>query len=334
MIRSLKMLAPCAILLICSACAFAHPFHSGVKPREVAEAKLTDLDEIRETLRMFHGHLGPYATLGFRAGQAGLEALEASKYFGVQVTVEGRVERPFGCFSDGMQVGTGCTVGKGNLKMIPQVPGPGEPTFVVTVRKPDGRAARLSIKPGIPALFRSWLTSDQSEDETFDALMAMADEELWTLETLAPQSLEQYLGIVRDPTSLAPIAEGQDGIVRVPTLGEDYTAISFEIPPGHITPPQAGGLSGFAGVTIVSRGKLDQVGMEGAQERRITVEAGSVFVWPKDTFRALGMQNPYQEACHLVTVYAPGFPVEQSPEAVQEWLEKGAPETGTATGAR
>ncbi|MBD3292544.1 MAG: hypothetical protein GF393_06440, partial [Armatimonadia bacterium] len=254
----------------CALVAVAHPFHSGVKPREVAEGALDDPEEIRETLRLFHGHLGPYATLGFRVGKYALNQLECPKYFGVQVVVEGRVERPFGCFADGMQVGTGCTYGKGNLQMIPRVPKPGEPPFVVTVRKPDGRAVRMSVKPEIPALFKTWLTSEQTEDETFDTLMAMAPEELWTIEAVDPQPLEDYLAIVHDPTALEPIADGQDGIVRVPVLGEDCTAISFEIPSGHVTPTQAGGLSGFEGVTVVAKGKLDLVGMEGGRESRIT----------------------------------------------------------------
>lgn len=315
-----------ALVALCAHTAAAHPFHSGVRPREVAEGRLDDPEQIRETLRLFHGHLGPYATLGFRVGRTALDALECPRYFGVQVFISGRVERPFGCFADGIQVGTGCTAGKGNLRITPRVPGPGEPAFIVTVRRPDGRSVRISVRPEIPALFRTWLDSEAPEDETFDRLMAMAPEDLWTSEMLGPEPLEQYLRIVNDPTQLAPIAEGQDGIVRVPALGDGYTAISFEIPPGHITPPQAGGLSGFEGVTVVAKGKLDLVGIEGGRQRRITVEPGAVFVWPKDTFRALGMQNPYPEPCHLLTVYTPAFPVARSAEGVRDWLEKGAPE--------
>ncbi len=315
-----------ALVTISVLAACAHPFHSGVKPREVAEGRLDDPEQIRESLRLFHGHLGPYATLGFRAGQAALDALECPKYFGVQVLVEGRVERPFGCFSDGMQVGTGCTAGKRNLLMIPHVPAPGEPAFVVTVRKSDGRSVRLSVKPGIPALFKSWLDSKAAEDETFDTLMAMPPAELWDTEVLEAQPLEEYLQIVSDPTQVEPIAEGQDGIVRVPLLGENHTVVTFEIPPGHITPPQAGGLEGFEGVTVVAQGKLDIVGIENGRQTRITVEAGNVFVWPKDTFRALGMQNPYAEACQLVTVYTPAFPVPRTAEDVAEWLRKGGPQ--------
>jgi len=315
-------------VIICAGALSAHPFHSGVKPREVAEGRLDDPEEIREMLRLFHGHLGPYATLGFRVGRHALDELECPKYFGVQVFVEGRVERPFGCFSDGLQVGTGCTAGKGNLRMIPRALGPGEPPFVVTVRKPDGRTVRIAINPSIPELFGGWLASDTPEDETFDRLMAMAPEELWSSQMLEPRPLADYLQIVHEPMALEPIADGQDGIVRVPLLGEEYTAISFEIPPGHTTPPQAGGLSGFEGVTVVAKGKLDLVGIEAGQETRITVEPGSIFVWPKDTFRALGMQNPYQEPCHLVTIYAPAFPVAQDADAVREWLEDGAPDGG------
>ncbi|MBN1909766.1 MAG: formylmethanofuran dehydrogenase subunit E family protein [Pirellulales bacterium] len=67
----------------------------------------------------FHGHLGPWATAGIRAGMAGREAVGAFGYFDVDVTVEGpMVKPPHSCFLDGLQVSTGATLGKRNLKWI------------------------------------------------------------------------------------------------------------------------------------------------------------------------------------------------------------------------
>ena len=67
----------------------------------------------------FHGHLGPWATAGLRAGMTARRAAEAKGHFDVQITVEGPfVKPPQSCFLDGLQVSTGATLGKRNLKWI------------------------------------------------------------------------------------------------------------------------------------------------------------------------------------------------------------------------
>jgi formylmethanofuran dehydrogenase subunit E len=67
----------------------------------------------------FHGHLGPWAAAGLRAGMTARSAAGAKGYFDVQVTVEGPFTKPpRSCFLDGLQVSTGATLGKRNLKWI------------------------------------------------------------------------------------------------------------------------------------------------------------------------------------------------------------------------
>jgi len=67
----------------------------------------------------FHGHLGPWAAAGLRAGMAARGAAGAKGYFDVRVTVEGPFAKPpRSCFLDGLQVSTGATLGKRNLKWI------------------------------------------------------------------------------------------------------------------------------------------------------------------------------------------------------------------------
>jgi formylmethanofuran dehydrogenase subunit E len=67
----------------------------------------------------FHGHLGPWATAGLRVGMTARHAAEAKGYFDVQLTVEGPFAKPpQSCFLDGLQVTTGATLGKRNLKWI------------------------------------------------------------------------------------------------------------------------------------------------------------------------------------------------------------------------
>ena len=67
----------------------------------------------------FHGHLGPWATAGLRAGMAGRRAVGAEGYFDLEVLAEGPLVRPpNSCFLDGLQVSTGATMGKRNLKWV------------------------------------------------------------------------------------------------------------------------------------------------------------------------------------------------------------------------
>lgn len=67
----------------------------------------------------FHGHLGPWATAGIRLGMAGRKAVGADGYFDVAVECLGPLVRPpQSCFLDGLQVSTGATLGKRNLRWI------------------------------------------------------------------------------------------------------------------------------------------------------------------------------------------------------------------------
>jgi len=66
----------------------------------------------------FHGHLGPYLILGLKAGELALQKLKAKKYFGIEIKVFGAEEKPKSCLIDGLQLSTGATYGKGNIKKL------------------------------------------------------------------------------------------------------------------------------------------------------------------------------------------------------------------------
>ena len=64
----------------------------------------------------FHGHLGPWAAAGFRAGACGRNAISANGFFDLDVIVEGPFATPpRSCFLDGIQVSSGATWGKRNI---------------------------------------------------------------------------------------------------------------------------------------------------------------------------------------------------------------------------
>lgn len=72
---------------------------------------------LREAIK-FHGHLGPYLVLGLLAGEIALKKLKCRKYFSLEVRVWGATKKPKSCLLDGLQLSTGSTYGKGNIKKL------------------------------------------------------------------------------------------------------------------------------------------------------------------------------------------------------------------------
>ena len=70
---------------------------------------------LKEAIK-FHGHLGPYLVLGLLAGALGIKKTGAKKYFGLEVEVYGANIKPKSCLIDGLQLSTGATYGKGNIR--------------------------------------------------------------------------------------------------------------------------------------------------------------------------------------------------------------------------
>lgn len=66
----------------------------------------------------FHGHLGPYLVLGILCGEFAIKTLGLKKYFGLEVKVSGACKKPQSCLIDGLQLSTGATYGKGNIRKL------------------------------------------------------------------------------------------------------------------------------------------------------------------------------------------------------------------------
>ena len=68
-------------------------------------------------LARFHGHLGPFIVLGYRIGKSALKELGLDPFsLTAQVYCSGVT--PQSCLADGVQLGSGCTLGKGNIEVI------------------------------------------------------------------------------------------------------------------------------------------------------------------------------------------------------------------------
>ncbi len=129
--------------------------------------------ELLERLRAFHGHLGPFAMLGYRAGQLALRVLQAPSHFGIRAHVLCPPHTPQSCFADGVQCGTGCTLGKGNIVMEPSE----QIQLTVTVTD-DGAALTVRPRPEVYQAFPQWLRECGDEAAALRVLQ-MRDEELF-----------------------------------------------------------------------------------------------------------------------------------------------------------
>lgn len=75
------------------------------------------MEETLKTIERFHGHLGPYAVIGYKMGKIACEQLGPDP-FEKTVTVSTGTTPPVSCIIDGIQLGSGCTLGKGNITVI------------------------------------------------------------------------------------------------------------------------------------------------------------------------------------------------------------------------
>lgn len=66
----------------------------------------------------FHGHLGPYLVLGLRMGMIAVHMLKPKGLHELSATVWTRLSPPQSCLLDGVQVSSGCTLGKGNIRAV------------------------------------------------------------------------------------------------------------------------------------------------------------------------------------------------------------------------
>ena len=65
----------------------------------------------------FHGHLGPFLVLGIRMGIIARSVLKAQSQDDLSVVMSVEPNPPVSCTVDGVQVASGCTLGKGTIRV-------------------------------------------------------------------------------------------------------------------------------------------------------------------------------------------------------------------------
>ena len=156
-------------------------------PRAPIDAMIRqgDLEGLLRKAGELHGHFCPYVALGVRAGYLALTALGIEQNLGMEEVLA--IVETNNCFSDGIQVVTGCTFA--NNALIYRDLG----KTAVTVARRDGTAVRLVLRadyrdnfdaryPEAAALFRKIVRERQQPTSEEHARLT----ELWA-ETSAGQ---------------------------------------------------------------------------------------------------------------------------------------------------
>jgi formylmethanofuran dehydrogenase subunit E len=68
-------------------------------------------------LAAFHGHLGPFIVLGYRIGKYAKEQF-CNDPFKLSASIYCAGKPPESCIVDGVQLGSGCTLGKRNIEIV------------------------------------------------------------------------------------------------------------------------------------------------------------------------------------------------------------------------
>jgi len=112
-------------------------------------------DGLLEGVVEFHGHLGPFLVLGVKAGLLA-NSLLGKDCFKTTAIVATDPSPPNSCFVDGVQFVTGCTMGKGNIKLRR-----GKNTSVLFLK--EGRKLRLKLKDKVLASIKEVSSEEESK---------------------------------------------------------------------------------------------------------------------------------------------------------------------------
>jgi formylmethanofuran dehydrogenase subunit E len=100
------------------------------------------MDEPFEIIKKFHGHLGPYVIIGYRMGLIANKRL-GNDPFSKNAEVWADKKPPGSCIIDGIQISSGCTLGKGNISVKES----DAPKAIFSNKK--GKQIQIVLKPSV-----------------------------------------------------------------------------------------------------------------------------------------------------------------------------------------
>jgi len=131
------------------------------------------VNETLKQIEQFHGHIGPYAVIGYRMGLIAKKKL-GSNPFSKNAVVWTGTTPPISCIVDGIQISSGCTYGKGNI--IVKNKGIAKAEF----SNKDGKQFQIFLKPEIKNEIDTKVTEENMIDYS-EKMFDKSDEELFEI---------------------------------------------------------------------------------------------------------------------------------------------------------
>jgi formylmethanofuran dehydrogenase subunit E len=139
---------------------------------KAVDPDVVSLEEMINQAIEFHGHLGPFLVLGIRMGLLALRVLRSPGYEGIEALVKTGNTPSLSCLLDGIQISTGCTMGKGNIATVPL--GRAEADFST-----DEKKVTIKVEDEIIDEIKSWRESYATLEEIAWSISKRSDEELF-----------------------------------------------------------------------------------------------------------------------------------------------------------
>lgn len=136
-------------------------------------------DEL-ERLKTFHGHIGPWAVVGYRMGEIARRKFPEKLW----VVVYTGTKPPISCLIDGVQFTSCCTMGKGNIKIRDDNQAMGmfyDERSILEIRLKDDWRRRIEAE-----------TTKENEEEMAIQVFEAKDEDLFRI-TKAESLIEDRL---------------------------------------------------------------------------------------------------------------------------------------------
>ena len=131
------------------------------------------MNEALRQIERFHGHIGPYAIVGYKMGEIANKTL-GSDPFSKKAVVWTGTTPPLSCIIDGLQISSGCTMGKGNI-LVKQESSP-----KVQFTNNDGKKILITLKPVIKQEIDTTVTEENIASFS-EKLYQRTDQELFDI---------------------------------------------------------------------------------------------------------------------------------------------------------
>ncbi len=121
----------------------------------------------------FHGHLGPYVVVGFRMGLVANRLLGDDPFAKSAIVLTGG-KTPQSCVVDGVQLSSGCTLGKGNIAVIDH----GKVAAIFT-SKENGEIVKVTLREEISNRITS--SAPERLEVLAEELYSVPDEQMFEI---------------------------------------------------------------------------------------------------------------------------------------------------------